>query len=205
MDDSGHTKVRTFLEAGIKPGSPEFWEQVQLGKVFAYLAGKKDPVQIQVDNGSSILRCSQPLTAENASIPAKPLSGWLRDTRERHADYMFSIYRPDPEFREEYPFLKDEAKGQTYGLYTKQQFDSLVKYPKTEIDVENIPLGKSGKKLSHDEYSAITMFALWDDDLAINSRGVIKGTASTAIDIHAVEGLKGAGIPEQDAKKILDR
>ena len=52
-DGNGLDTMKSFPEAGLQLGSPEFWKQVQLGNVFAYPAGKAQPVQIGIkcENG----------------------------------------------------------------------------------------------------------------------------------------------------------
>ena len=64
-----------------KPGSKEFLEQVQLGNVFAYPAGKTKPVQVQIKykNGDAAFTCSDPVEPENIPEPPqapRPLTGW---------------------------------------------------------------------------------------------------------------------------------
>ena len=45
-DEQGVEQQVDLAKAGITVGSPDFWYQAQLGNLFAYPAGSKDPVQI---------------------------------------------------------------------------------------------------------------------------------------------------------------
>ncbi|GEM_PF-1560258 len=284
---NNHDIMTTPKSLNIKPGSPEFWEQVQMGNVFVYPAGKKDPVQLQAEvnrDGTSHIGFSKPITPENMPAnPARPVNifkrflnlvtagrafkneieAWKnrdqdtanvisklkecaaerehrvvstdgtkskeeqqadlkiaevleredlkrkqdalekvryhRDHNEYHKGIMTSIFRPDPEFRDEEHIFK--GPNATQGLYTKEQFDALKKYSKEEIDIDKINVGK--EKLKADEFAAVTMFALWDDDIALKSIGIDKGSQASAPDIHAVSSLKSVGIEEKDTKRIL--
>ena len=73
-DRNNHDRIQTFQSLGIKPGSPEFWRQVQLGNVFVYPAGKKDPVQLQADvyeDGTTQFHYSKPITQQ--TMPKSPV------------------------------------------------------------------------------------------------------------------------------------
>ncbi|MBR6351189.1 MAG: hypothetical protein IKR93_02545 [Firmicutes bacterium] len=48
-DENGIDRVKSLDEGGVKPGSREFWQQVQEGNVFAYPAGSEHPVQVQAE------------------------------------------------------------------------------------------------------------------------------------------------------------
>ena len=48
-DEDGHERVHSLEEKNIQPGTHAFWNQVQLGNVFAYPAGEEKPVQLQVE------------------------------------------------------------------------------------------------------------------------------------------------------------
>ena len=72
-DESGTFRKMSLDKAGLKPGSREFWEASQMGDVFAYPSGSKEPVQIQATkqkNGRPSITFSVPLSAEQL-IPAK--------------------------------------------------------------------------------------------------------------------------------------
>ena len=59
----------------LKMYSPEFYDQLQMGNVFAYPLGDDDPVQVQLrfDGGSYNFSCSQPIVSDNiADIMAGP-------------------------------------------------------------------------------------------------------------------------------------
>ena len=46
MDEKG---VRTLDDEKVKAGTPEFFELMQQGRMFAYPAGEKEPVQLQIE------------------------------------------------------------------------------------------------------------------------------------------------------------
>ena len=81
-DEKGQSKIFDLSQVDIKEGSDEFWKQVQLGNVFAYPAGKDEPVQIQVgvtEEGSVKLGTSKPVTVENLpEPPVYKLSAWQK-------------------------------------------------------------------------------------------------------------------------------
>lgn len=75
--EDGSDLMMDLKEAGIERGSREFWQQVQCGNVFAYPAGDKEPVQLQVDASTNQpqIRFSKPVTAETfppAPEPRRP-------------------------------------------------------------------------------------------------------------------------------------
>jgi len=262
-DKEGRDKVMSLSASGYVPGSPEFWRQVQLGNVFAYPAGKADPVQIQVsvNNGRSELNYSRPVTADNLPVtPAKPAGFWKRlayyatfgrayrndikayanrqadqdDIKKKFADnrehrsgldlnretqqaeeekmrrkvrkleeardawkqgekQMVSVFRPDPEFipDPDAGMLRNECH---LGLYTREHFNDLEKYGKDRIDLDSIKIGDSGESVTPETFSAVTMYALWDPDIALTSPDA---------DIYAVSSLKKHGFSENDAKEIM--
>ncbi len=52
--EDGNDRMASFEEAGIEYGSRDFWKQAQLGKVYAYPAGERYPVQLSLSvNGTS--------------------------------------------------------------------------------------------------------------------------------------------------------
>ena len=75
--EDGSDMMMDLKEAGIERGSREFWQQVQCGNVFAYPAGDKEPVQLQVDASTNKpqIRFSKPVTAKTfppAPAPRRP-------------------------------------------------------------------------------------------------------------------------------------
>ena len=65
-------EVKSFDELGLQIGSAEFWRQVQLGNVFVYLAGQKEPSQLQINikkGATPTLGLSKPLT--NKDMPPR--------------------------------------------------------------------------------------------------------------------------------------
>ena len=281
-DENGNEKFSTIDNSGFKLGSPEFWRQVQLGNVFAYPSDQKDPVQLQLDVGTSgkaELHCSKPVNASNLpESPAKPLTFFQsvanfftrrfrrqagafrnkdanasalksrlndmqsdriklqKDSEKKAAENalkeleakkvqerkessmnsaklsaeqmdfgekgMTSVFRPDPEFHTEYPFLKiHKGKGNkdsTWGLYTEEQFKSLNVYGKKDIDLDTISVGISGNTVKPDEFAAVTMYALWDDEIAGKAN-----TLTGNYDIHGVKSLQQIGIPAAEAKSLI--
>ena len=73
-DENGTFRKMSLDEAGIELHSREFWAESQLGGVFAYPSGSKEPVQIQATRqgeGRPSLTFSRPLSAEELVPPAK--------------------------------------------------------------------------------------------------------------------------------------
>ena len=57
-------EVNSFADQGLEIGSEEFWRQVQLGNVFVYPAGQKEPSQLQINikkDATPTLSLSKPL------------------------------------------------------------------------------------------------------------------------------------------------
>ncbi len=77
LDDEGNEKPMTPQEAGIdmSPNSPEFWQQVGMGNVFAYPAGSRCPVQLQAkadkNSVNDIFSYSEPVEPEK--MPAREI------------------------------------------------------------------------------------------------------------------------------------
>ena len=75
--------ITSANNAQVKPGTEEFWRQVQLGNVYAYPAGSKNPVQLQVSVDPTLkdakMVYSKEVTEETMpEPPAKPLGFWKR-------------------------------------------------------------------------------------------------------------------------------
>ena len=69
-DENGVERPVDINKTGIDMGSRDFWHQAQLGNVFAYPAGSKDPVQINANFTSYIpkLEISAPIAPENMPV-----------------------------------------------------------------------------------------------------------------------------------------
>ena len=75
QDKDGHDIATSFSGAGIKPGSKEFFDQILMGNVFVYKDGQKEPMQMQIQPGSTSIKYSEPVTEKNIPAPpVKPLS-----------------------------------------------------------------------------------------------------------------------------------
>lgn len=74
QDRDGTMRQLSLGEAGVKPGSREFWREAQRGSLLAYPSGVSKPVQIQlfVESGRPEIRYSKP------SDPAAFVSGRLK-------------------------------------------------------------------------------------------------------------------------------
>ena len=82
-DTDGHDKIIPFGQTGLEVGSEGFWNQVQMGKVFAYPVGSENPVQLQVKATSTRkarLSYSRPVTPEELppEKPARPVKWYHR-------------------------------------------------------------------------------------------------------------------------------
>lgn len=78
-DEKGHDFPRDINGTGIVPGSPEFFEQVQLGNVFVYPAGEANPVQLQITRQKRGLELSfsDPVPPEQIPAPpVRPMTRW---------------------------------------------------------------------------------------------------------------------------------
>ena len=75
-DENGAFLKWSLDQANIELGSSKFWAEAQMGGVFAYPSGSKEPVQIQAsrENGSGrpLFSFSKPLSAEKLVPVAKP-------------------------------------------------------------------------------------------------------------------------------------
>ena len=78
-NERGEDQMTSLEAAGIKPGSAEFWSQMQMGNIFAYPVGSSDPVQMQVDTEKLTVNYSKPITEENLpQAPASRPTLWMR-------------------------------------------------------------------------------------------------------------------------------
>ncbi len=273
--DDGHDKLMSFDDAGIKPGSREFWEQAVMGNVFVYPAGRREPSQLQmkIELNVAYVGYSEPISGENLpGLPVKPLSFWQKianfftgkykkqnalwnnrekdkadnllrldahgtlrsglleqetiksdeakaalakklrqkeydkdyqnaqrdaDARSKCAERMTNIFRPDPILDEELL-----TKGTDTRLYKKEQFDLLTRFPKDGpdgFDLDKIEIGKSGDHMTAEDFTAVTMFALWDDRICDKAVGI------EFQDTHALSSITGHGFSEQQYKDISRR
>ena len=81
-NERGGDQIMDLAAAGLQTGTAKFWEQVQLGNVFAYAVGELNPVQLQLDSdGNNKLQFSAPIAPENLpkppAAPRKP-TPWMR-------------------------------------------------------------------------------------------------------------------------------
>lgn len=271
-DEAGNDRMRTFDSLGIKPGSQEFWRQVQLGNVFAFPSGGSEPVQMQVDENRLEINFSKPVNKENLpDPPAKQPSLWMRfaglfgaykkeraawknrnankeaarskldDMKEDRAktagqdgtqekqrtekllrDYdlnedleasrnhalknkkgmelMTSIYHPQPTMKEGKGFIKKEGQE---GLYTKKQFDSLKVYPKEGkdgFDLDKIAFGENGEKLDPQDFAAVTMYALWQPEIALKG---VENQAQGKLDKYADQSILNYKDPMDPTKNVF--
>lgn len=89
-------------------------------------------------------------------------------TAEDGMKLMTSIYQPQPEMMDKKGVL---AKKNSPGLYTEKQFNDLKVYPKDGpdgIDLSKIQVGESGESVKPEEFAAVTMYALWQPDVAMD-------------------------------------
>ncbi|MBQ7058853.1 MAG: hypothetical protein IJM83_06070 [Firmicutes bacterium] len=104
-DENGHDKMKTISETGLKVGSKEFWEQVQMGNVFAYPVGANEPVQLQVEASgrrNAKMKYSKPVKPEE--LPQAPVQrvewyhrvlGFFRIGNYREMVQRFDNHQPD--------------------------------------------------------------------------------------------------------------
>ena len=96
-DDDGRERPMSLEAAGLQPGSPEFWRQVQLGNVYAFPTGQAAPVQLQLglnENDRATLGYSEPVHQDQVpATPAKPLGFWKRVAWFFTGGYAFNHQR----------------------------------------------------------------------------------------------------------------
>ena len=100
MDEDG--KISSPFDEDTQPDSYSFLEKISQGKIFAYPAGEKDPVQLQIDYDKDPpeLSYSKPMT-ENVFPKPEPPSFWTRvraffggsGAKEEIAEYNDSLKR----------------------------------------------------------------------------------------------------------------
>ena len=140
-NENGVDTMKSLDDAGLKPGTREFWDQVQKGNVFAYPAGSEKPVQIQAEikNFSKPKPLySKPLDMESeATMPVDPaaqpyrkpgrfvrfLNSFIPSLRRRDC----AIYRE----REKFAAI---AKKRAAGM--KQELDELEAADKIAAKIE---------------------------------------------------------------------
>ncbi len=76
QDEDGTFRRMPLDEAGIKPNTREFWKEAQMGSLFAYPSGGKEPIQIQAgkedEDGMPEISCTKPVDA--ARLPSGRLT-----------------------------------------------------------------------------------------------------------------------------------
>lgn len=117
---------------------------------------------------------------------------------ERGIETMTSVFQPVPQFKEKYEKIEGNPeagiKGK-YGLYTKKQFADLKVFSKEEFDLESIHVGEGKSPVSVEDFSAVTLAALWTPELGA------KGDNET--DIHATKSLmEVGGVTKEEAEKL---
>ena len=113
---------------------------------------------------------------------------------------MTSVFRPDPEIHTEPPFMKQKKVKEgdkNEALYSEEQFKSLKVYGKKDIDLDQISVGISGDTVKPEEFAAVTMYALWDNEVAEKAIPI-----SGAQDIHATKSLQQAGLSGAEAQSL---
>ena len=118
--DDGSEMPLTFKTAKIVPGSPEFYRQIQLGNVFAFPAGKTEPVQVQIrseKSGKYVFSFSKPVTQENVpSAPVKKPSLWMRFAglfggyRKERAAWK-NRFNNEAELINKFSYMKEQRAG----------------------------------------------------------------------------------------------
>ena len=157
-DGNGHDKVKTLREADLKVGSKEFWDQVQMGNVFAYPVGSEDPVQLQVKvrgRTRAELNYSKPMKQnELPSLPVQPVKwyhralgffhiGNYREMVRRHdqdlADYEANRHKLSQmkEGRKSFIGEETERHEQTYGT-EKARIEAEEKARREEEEKERL-------------------------------------------------------------------
>ena len=118
-DQAGNEKPVSLEEAGVEYGDREFWNQAQLGNLFAYPAGSENPSQIKADFRfyPARISVSAPITPDDmpAQIPpARAAHVYRKPGRlARIINSIFPRYRrADCEIYKDQQSLKDKIKVQ---------------------------------------------------------------------------------------------
>ena len=134
-DEQGVEQQVDLAKAGITIGSPDFWYQAQLGNLFAYPAGSKDPVQIgaSVHSFRPELFVSKPIktdeipearTADNVNhVYRRP--SWFT----RAINYLISGYRK----RDCEIYRQREALKKTFDAVRRTRTDERMQGEMTEV------------------------------------------------------------------------
>ena len=72
LNEKESDRPRTLGQEGVEVGSARFWALMQQGKLFAFRAGEKEPVQLQLTGISPPqLRFSAPLSTDPAKLASR--------------------------------------------------------------------------------------------------------------------------------------
>lgn len=74
LDEKDPANPRSLEDEHVEVGSRQFWELMQKGRVFAYPAGKKEPVQLQLKGriaGSPFFSVSEPLSTQPDKLASR--------------------------------------------------------------------------------------------------------------------------------------
>jgi len=115
---------------------------------------------------------------------------------QKCTDRMVSVFRPDPVFDSELCF---ETKTSSHYLYNQKQFDSLEKYPKdgpSGIDLDKIKIGNTEQSVTAEDFTAVTMFALWGDEPCEQALKI------HGFDKYAQKSLEAQGFSAAESKAI---
>ncbi len=122
----------------------------------------------------------------------------LRDANavDKCAKRMVNIFRPEPVVDNE--LLPKKAGAASF--YSMDQFNALTRFPKDGpdgFDLDSIEIGTSGHKATVEDFTAVTMFALWDDELAM------KASKMKLQDPYAKQSLMDNGFTEAEIDTTL--
>lgn len=105
---------------------------------------------------------------------------------------MTSVYSPVPKFNKDI-----EKRDLKYGLYTREQFDTLKVYSKDEFDLETMTVGEANSPVTEADFAAVTMAALFTPDLARKSDSEYDPYSKSSL-------MQVAGLSEQEANQLTD-
>lgn len=128
-DENGMEKQVDLGKAGIEIGSRDFWYQAQLGNLFAYPSGSRDPVQIHGDFHSyrPELSISGPIKPEN--IPVQKTADDLNHVYRRpnwFTRMMNSVF-PDWRKKDCEIYRQQEALKKTFADTAAKRTDDRMK------------------------------------------------------------------------------
>ena len=110
-DAQNKDRIQTLSDLNIEMNSAEFWKQVQLGNVFAYPAGEKNPVQLQA---KPMEKGAHPQFSYSKSVTADTLPSFEKVKKPNFLKRWFSFL--SKRWRDEIQQYDNKLNDQTYNF-----------------------------------------------------------------------------------------